>query len=156
MIAYSVKKNKRSRMTFRLLGLFFVAFTSLLIVPVILGYDKHSVFTLIIAFLLGCYGLALFFHSFGKTQYDIMYEFHEDEIVVKHHRGQTIYRYEDVMDYSIVSPIDPNVYSIINLKFKKEDYVIPFSFKKEFADKIYTHLNERVTSKLLQDELEGK
>ena len=70
MITYSVKKNKKTRMTFRLFGLFLMAFTLLLIVPAVLGYDKHSTFSLIIAFLFGLYGLTLVIHSFGKTQYD--------------------------------------------------------------------------------------
>ena len=153
MITYSVKKNKKTRMTFRLFGLFLMAFTLLLIVPAVLGYDKHSTFSLIIAFLFGLYGLTLVIHSFGKKQYDITYEFHEDEILVKHHRGESFYRYEDIVDYSLVTPDNPNVYSIINLKFAKESFLIPFSFKKEFCDKVYNYLNERVTSKMLQEEL---
>ncbi|MCR5149026.1 MAG: hypothetical protein K6C35_08700 [Eubacterium sp.] len=151
MITYSVKKNKRSRMTFRLLGLFLMAFTLLLVVPVILGFDKHSMFSIILSVLVGMYGLVLVIHSFGKTQYDIVYEFHEDEIVVKHHRGESFYKYEDIVDYSLISPDNANIYSIINIKFKNEAFLIPFSFKKEFCDKVYNYLNERVTSKMLEN-----
>ena len=29
---------------------------------------------------------------------------------------------------------------------KRKDYVLPFSYKKEVADKIYSFLNERITT----------
>ena len=80
MITYSVKKNKKTRMTFRLFGLFLVSFALLMTVPTIMGYEKVKIFWMIIAILFGLYGMALIFHSFNKTSYDIVYEFREDDM----------------------------------------------------------------------------
>ena len=153
MIKYQVKKNKKSRMTFRLFGLFLISFALFMIVPTLMGYEKVKVFWLIITALFGLYGLALVIHSFGKTSYDIDYEFREDDMLVKHHWGETTYRYEDITDLSLISPEHENVYSIINIRFKKENFIIPFTFKKEFCDKVYTYVNERMTVKMLEEDL---
>ena len=156
MVTYSVKKNKKSRMTFRLFGLFLVSFALLMIVPTLMGYEKVKVFWLIITALFGLYGLMLIIHSFAKTSYDIVYEFNEDNILVRHHWGETTYRYEDITDLSLISPENENVYSIINLRIGKENFVIPFTLKKDFCDKVYTYVNERMTVKMLEDDLSKK
>lgn len=153
MITYSVKKNKRTRMTFRLFGLFLVSFALLMVVPMIMGYEHHKVFTVIISILFGMYGIILIIHSYGKTSYDITYEFRQDDMLVKHRWGETVYRYEDFTDLSLITPDNPSVYSIINIRIGKESFIIPFSFKQEFCDKVYTFLNERMTVKMLEDDL---
>ena len=156
MITYSVKKNKKTRMTFRLFGLFLVSFALLMTVPTIMGYEKVKIFWMIIAILFGLYGMALIFHSFNKTSYDIVYEFREDDMLVKHRWGETVYRYEDFTDLSQISPDNANVYNIINIRIGKESFIIPFTFKKEFCDKVYTFLNERMTVKMLEEDLTKK
>ena len=45
------------------------------------------------------------------------------------------------------------VYSIIHLAFGKDDYVIPFSYKKEVSDKIYADLNSRMATAMLAEEV---
>ncbi|MBQ6230368.1 MAG: hypothetical protein IJJ74_04535 [Eubacterium sp.] len=156
MITYSVKKNKRTRMTFRLFGLFLVSFALLMVVPMIMGYEHHKVFTVIISILFGMYGIILIIHSYGKTSYDITYEFRQDDMLVKHRWGETVYHYEDFTDLSLITPDNPSVYSIINIRIGKESFIIPFSFKQEFCDKVYTFLNERMTVKMLEDDLSKK
>ena len=153
MITYSVKKNKRTRMTFRLFGLFLVSFALLMVVPMIMGYEHHKVITLIFAILFGMYGVVLIIHSFGKTSYDIIYEFREDDMLVKHRWGETTYRYEDFTDLSQVSPDNSSFYNIINIRVGRESFIIPFTMKQEFCDKVYTYVNERMTVKMLEDDL---
>jgi hypothetical protein len=56
-----------------------------------------------------------------------------------------------VNDVSHVIPENENLYSLIHISVKNKDYVLPFSYKKEVADKIYTYVNDRVIAKKLED-----
>lgn len=47
-------------------------------------------------------------------------------------------------------------YSMIQITIGKKQYLLPFSYKKEVADKIYAFLNERVTTKTLELDVEEK
>ena len=117
-------------MTFRLFGLFLVSFALLMVVPMIMGYEHHKVITLIFAILFG-----------------------EDDMLVKHRWGKTTYRYEDFTDLSQVSPDNSSFYNIINIRVGRESFIIPFTMKQEFCDKVYTYVNERMTVKMLEDDL---
>lgn len=152
MITYTVRKNKRTRFTFRLVGIFIMLVTLSQIILFILGYGRKHIFGTILCGILLIYGIYLMFHSFRKTAYDITYEFGDEELSIRHHRGKSVYTYDQVTDVSLVVPENEMIYSIIHLVIGKEDYVIPFSYKKEFCDKVYAFLNERVTAKQVQEE----
>ena len=48
------------------------------------------------------------------------------------------------------------IYSILHITVDKKNYVIPFSYKKEVADTIYTYVNDRVIAEKLKDDIEEK
>lgn len=153
MYTYTVKKNKTTRHTFRLLGLFLIAFGILQISLFFMGYGRTHVIATMLSFLIACYGIFLFLHSFKKDQYDITYTFNDTNMEVKHWKGVTTYNYADFSDVSLITPEDANLYSIINITVGKENFIIPFSYKKQVCDTIYQYLIEKTTEyQILKEE----
>lgn len=156
MYTYTVKKNKTSRHTFRLLGIFLISFGILQMSLYFSGYGRKHLIATILSFLIACYGAALFIHSFKKDQYDITYTFNDSNMEVKHRKGTTKYNYSDFTDVSLVTPEDPNLYSIINITIGKENFIIPFSYKKNVCDTIYQFLTEKTTEYTILNEESDK
>ena len=60
---------------------------------------------------------------------------------------------DQIDDVSLVVPENELLYSIILIRAGKKKYLIPFSYKKEACDAIYSHLMARVTVKDLEAEI---
>jgi hypothetical protein len=154
MITYSVKKNKRTRYTFRLTGIFFILIPLIQFILFFRGYGRKHIIGMFLCLLIFIYGIYLIVHSFKKTSYDIQYEFRDEDFSVLSRKGETKYSYSQVDDISLIVPENEMVYSIIHLTAGKDDFVIPFSYKKEFCDRLYTYVNERVTAAKLEQEID--
>ncbi len=151
MIHYTVRKSKRTRISYRIAAAIIVLVPMCQFYAFIKGYGRDKRVLLILCILLFLYGLYLLIHTFKKTMYDITYNFEDDCIRIEHVRGETKYDYADVNDVSLVTPDDANQYNIIHLVIGKEDFVIPFTYKKELCDKVYEHLLSHVTAAKLNE-----
>ena len=152
MLNYHVKKNKRTRWTFRLLAIVILLVCTSYLVPFILGYGHLKFIGFLPCMLFSIYAVYLLIHSFRSRMYDIDYSFGMDDFKVKTHYGEKTYKYSEITNINHVVPENEMVYSLIHLNVGKDDYLIPFSYKKELADKIYTFLNERITCDMLVEE----
>ena len=151
MINYHVRKKRRTRYTYRFVGISIAFLCSSQVVLYFMGYGHSHKFATILCFAFALYGLFLFFNSFRAGAYDTDYEFRDEDFVVHTKWGDRHYTYGDVNDISHVIPENENLYSLIHISVKNKDYVLPFSYKKEVADKIYTFVNDRVIAKKLED-----
>lgn len=153
MIRYHVKRNSKSRNTLRYLGVFLFVFGAWLVYLYFSGMAEHHVIGAILGALIGMYGIYLFIHTFEEDKYDIDYEFGDTELTIKHHRGETVYTYDQIDDVTLVVPENELLYSLIMIRAGRKKYLIPFSYKKEACDAVYKHLTERVTAKDLEAEI---
>lgn len=153
MIRYHVKRNSKSRNTLRYLGVFLFVFGAWLVYLYFSGMAEHHVIGAILGALIGMYGIYLFIHTFEEDKYDIDYEFGDTELTIKHHRGETVYTYDQIDDVTLVVPENELLYSLIMIRAGRKKYLIPFSYKKEACDAIYKHLTARVTAKDLEAEI---
>ncbi len=69
---YEVQKSKRSRVTYRVVGIFFLIVAILQFIPLIAGSVKHPYITAVFMVMLGMYGAYLLISSFRKTAFDII------------------------------------------------------------------------------------
>ncbi|GEM_PF-209612 len=153
MVRYTVKKRKKTRLTLRILGFFLAGFFGGMVALFFMGkYHGHYI-ALVFFMLLTLYGIALIAHTFSKTAYDITYEFDVDDFTIKSWRGEKTYPYNVIRDLNHIVPENENIYSIIHFYIGKENYLLPFSYRKELADQMYIFLNERVTSAILGEDL---
>ena len=153
MITYSVKKNKQSRISFRIAAIIIMLIPAMQIALFIMGYGRQHKIVLILCIFLFCYGIYLFIHTMRKNQYDHTYTFDDDAMHVKHKYGEDTIPYSEIIDVNQIIPENENLYSIIQVKTAKEQYIIPFSFKKEMADAVYKMLLEHVTVSGIQEEV---
>ena len=156
MITYTVKKNKQSRVSFRIAAAIIMLIPAMQIGLFIFGYGREHKIVLIVCIFLFLYGIYLLIHTFRKNQYDHIYTFDDEAMHVKHKYGEDTIPYSDIIDVNQIIPENENLYSIIQVKTEKEQYVIPFSFKKEMADKVYKTLLEHVTISALKEEAVGE
>ena len=152
MLTYHVKKKKRTRYTYRFVALGILLVCGSQIVMFFMGYGRAHMFGNIIAFLFAAYAVYLFMSSFRNNAYDTDYEFQPDHFVVHAKHGDLKYRYSDITDLSQIIPENDVIYSIIHITVERKSFILPFSYKKELADKIYAFLNERMTSQKLMIE----
>ena len=149
---YSVPKRKANRLAFRFLGSIFFLIAVLQFFTLMWGYSKHPMLTMVFMMVLGVYGLYLIWGSLRKTAFDITYRFDEEGLTVTHHYGESKYSFDDI-DFVTMVLADPNgVFYILNVKAKKDVYVIPFTMKGELCDKIYTFVNARIKHDDEEDE----
>ncbi len=153
MIRYHVKRNSKSRNTLRYLGVFLFVFGAWLVYLFFSGMATRHLIGAILGALIGIYGAYLFIHTFEADKYDIDYEFGDTELTIKHRRGETVYTYDQIDDVSLIVPENELLYSLILIRAGKKKYLIPFSYKKEACDAIYSHLMARVTVKDLEAEI---
>ncbi len=154
MIRYHVKRNGKSRNTLRYFGAFLFVFGGFLLYLFFAGMASTHVIGAFFGALILLYGGYLFIHTFEEDKYDIEYEFKDQELVVKHRKGETVYTYDQIDDVTLVVPENEMIYSLILIRAGKKKYLIPFSYKKEACDKIYAHLTARVTEKELKEEID--
>ena len=143
---YTVKKNRKNRTAFRLLGAICLLVGALQICMLIIGYGRERIIGNIICIFIMLYGAYLFFSTFKKQYYDITYYFNDNDITIEHKYGKTIYSYEDVNDVSVVVPDEEMLCYMLHLKIKNDNFVIPFTFKKDLCEKIYNHINSRIST----------
>jgi len=155
MYRYHVNKRGRTRFTFRFLGLVIILISALQVVLFVMGYGRSYKIGNIIAFILMLYGIYIFINSFRANAYDMDFEFNDENFVVHTKWGDRTHKYGDVDDISHVIPENEMIYSILHISVDKKNYVIPFSYKKEVADTIYTYVNDRVIAEKLSENIEG-
>ncbi len=156
MIRYHVKKSSKSRNTLRYFGAFLFLFGAFLLYLFFSGMAAKHIFGAILGALIALYGGYLFIHTFEADKYDIDYEFDDQEMRVKHRKGETVYTYDQIDDVTLVVPENEMIYSLILIRAGRTKYLLPFSYKKEACDQIYKHLMARVTVKELQEEIENE
>ena len=149
---YTVRKNKTTRITYRLAAGIIIVVPACEIWAFIMGYGRDKKLLFIICILLILYGLYLFLHTFRKTMYDITYNFEEEGLRIRHVRGETVYPYDKIDDVSLITPEDPNQYNIISIRTGKETFVIPFTLKKAQCDTVYEFLMSYVTAAKIADD----
>jgi len=152
MLKYHVKKPRRRRYTYRIMGLVLMLVCGTEVVMLAMGYGRGHILGGIICILLLMYGFYLLAYSFKSTSYDIDYEFNEDKMIVHTHYGDKTYAYSEIDDVNQIIPENELIYSLIHITIGKTSYLLPFSYKKEVSDTIYKFLNERVTSQKLETE----
>lgn len=141
----TVRKNKGTRIAYRMLGVLFS----------LAGIGAFIAAFLIqrgIRVLLGLFGLIALYYgyylvkmSFRKQAYDITYQFLEEGIRIMLHNGEVMLPYDEVLDVKLVIP-DPDIlYQVVQIKTKTEQYVLNFSGDEQRAKAVYEFVNRRVT-----------
>ncbi len=158
MINYHIRKKKRTRYTFRLVGLAITIICVSQVVAFFMGYGRSHKIGTFFAFVFGLYGIYLFISSFKGRFYNTDYEFKEEEFTVRTHRGEKTYPYSDITDLNMIIPQNELIYSIIQIVVGKEQFLMPFTLKKDVASQIYELLCEktgRTYNKPTEDAKEG-
>ena len=146
---YHVKKSRKSRYTYRFVGIAIVFVCVTQIVAFLMGYGQTHKIGTFFAFAFTIYGIYLLANSFRSGAYDIDYEFTDKEFIVHTKYGKKTYTYDQITDLNQIIPENELFYSIIQINVGTKQYILPFSYKKEVADKIYSFLNERITTSTL-------
>ena len=138
----TVKKNRATRIAYRMVGVFFVVIGAAVILLMIKSHGSTGcrIFKLAFCLALGVYGLVLVKSSYRKTAFDLTYHFEDDELIIE--KGKKSYHtpYEKITNVNLVIP-DPHLpYYILKIDIGKEQFVLPFSGKRDKCDAIYYHL----------------
>ena len=142
-LSYTVKKSKTARIGYRIIGTLFLL---LGIAGMILVWRLPAMRFLVIAVALiaGFYGVYLLKASFRLQAYDITYEFTEEHIKLKLHNGERILPYAEVTGLQWIEPSPDIDYFMIQIRSKKQQYVLHFRNNREYGQRIFNYLNERV------------
>lgn len=145
---YTVRKNKWNRFAFRFVGFVFVIVALSSIIAFIYSIKKGQKVYAALTGMLICaclaYGIYLIKETFKFQAYDIRYIFENDKIrLIGKHRERKIL-YKDIDDIGYVVPSPDMDYSIIQIKVKKNQYIIPYMNKSDKAQEMYKFLNEKV------------
>lgn len=142
-LTYTVKKNKAGRLGYRITG---IVFLILGLTGMILVWRISSMRFLVIAVALvaAFYGVYLIRASVRQQAYDITYEFTEEHIKLKLHNGEQILPYDEVKGVQWIEPSPDMDYFLIQIKTRKQQYVLHFTNKRSYGEKIFAYLLERV------------
>lgn len=142
-LTYTVKKNKAGRLGYRFTG---IVFLLLGLAGMVLVWKVPSMQFLVIAvgLVAAFYGVYLIRASLRQQAYDITYEFTEEHIKLKLHRGERILPYDEVTGVQWIEPSPDVDYVMIQIRTGKKQYVLHFSQKRAYAQKIFDYLNERI------------
>lgn len=145
-LTYTVKKSKAGRIGYRVLGIMFLG---LGILGIVLSFKLATMkfVVLMVAMMSIFYGVYLLRASFRLQAYDISYEFTEEHIKLRLHNGERIVPYDEVDDIQWVEPSPDIDYILIQIKIGKQQFVLHFSNKRSYAEKVYAYLLERVPLK---------
>ncbi|MBO5238747.1 MAG: DUF308 domain-containing protein [Lachnospiraceae bacterium] len=143
-LTYTVKKSKAGRLGYRITG---IVFLILGILGMILVWKIPSMQFLVIAVALvaAFYGIYLIRASLRQQAYDITYEFTEEHIKLKLHNGERILPYDEVTGVQWIEPSPDIDYFMIQIRTAKKQYVLHFTQKRAYGEKIYAYLNERIS-----------
>lgn len=143
-LQYTVKKSSTGRIGYRVLGAIFILLGGLGIGLVWkIPYMKFLV--IMVAAVSIFYGIYLLKASFRLQAYDITYNFTEEHIKLQLHNGEKIIPYDEVLDVQWIEPSMDIDYILIQIKIKKKQFVLHFSNKRSYAEKVYAYLLERVS-----------
>ena len=145
-LSYTVKKSKSARIGYRILGIIFLG---LGVLGIILTAKMTAMRFLVIgvALMAAFYGIYLLKSSFRLQAYDISYEFTEEHIKLITHKGEQLIPYDQVEDVQWVEPTPDLDYILLQIKIGKKQYVLHFSNKRQYAEKVFAYLLERVPNK---------
>ncbi len=140
---YTVKKSKAGRIGYRITGAVFLV---LGILGVLLAVQVPSMKFLVIAVaaVAAFYGVYLLKASFRQQAYDITYEFTEEHIKLILHNGEKLLPYDEVSRVQWIEPSPDVDYVMIQIRSGKQQYVLHFTGKRAYAEKIYSYLLARV------------
>lgn len=150
-LTYTVKKNKAGRISYRVVGLVFLL---LGIAGVVLVWQISSMRFLVIAVAMmsAFYGFYLIKASLRQQAYDITYEFTEEHIKLITHKKEQILPYDEVKGVQWIEPSPDVDYVMIQIEAGHQRYVLHFSNKRAYGEKIYIYLQNR----LAKEEKENK
>lgn len=147
---YHVKRKAGTRFTFRTLGIVLILVGGTQIAFAAAGAAGRHIIGTVFCFLFFLYGIWLTIHSYSFSLYSADYSFEEKGFRVTAGRRKKEHSYKDVTTLDLVTPEDPELYSLIHLRAGKDDFVIPFTCKKKVCDQIYAYLNQRVAEALTE------
>jgi len=153
---YAVPKRKANRLAFRFLGTIFFLISVLQFFTLLWGYSKHPMLTMIFMMVLGVYGLYLIWGSLRKTAFDVTYRFDEEGLTVTHHYGVSKYSFDDIKFVTMVLADEAGIFYILNVRTKKDVYVIPFTMKGKLCETIYEFVNSRIKHEDDSDDTDEK
>lgn len=142
-LTYTVKKSKAGRWGYRILG---IVFLLLGILGMILVWKIPAMQFLVIAVaaVAAFYGIYLIRASLRIQAYDITYEFTEEHIHLILHNGERVIPYTEVTGLQWIEPTPDMDYFMIQMRVGKQQYVLHFSNKRQYGERIFNYLNERV------------
>ena len=87
---HTVKKNRATRIAYRMVGVFFVVIGAAFILLMIKSHGSTGgrIFKLAFGLALGVYGLVLVKSSFRKSAFDLTYHFEDDELIIEKGKKQ--------------------------------------------------------------------
>lgn len=142
-LAYTVKKSKAGRLSYRITG---IVFLLLGIAGVVLVWKVPRMQFLVIAVALmaAFYGVYLIKASVRQQAYDITYEFTEEHIKLKLHNGERLLPYGEVTGIQWIEPSPDIDYFMIQIRSGNKQYVLHFDHNRHYGEQIYKYLAERV------------
>ena len=140
---YTVKKNKAGRISYRVVGIVFLA---LGVLGMVLVWRLPAMRFLVIAVAVMAifYGLYLLKASLRQQAYDITYEFTEEHIKLNMHNKEKLLPYAEIKSIQWIEPSPDVDYVMIQINAGSQRYVLHFSNKREYGQQIYSYLQERV------------
>ena len=141
---YAVQGNKSRRVGYRVIGGIFLVVAALQCVTLFKGYANRIALTAIFVAFCMFYGIYLVARTFKKQSFDITYKFSEEGMLVTHHYGETNYTFDDIEFITMVAADPEMLLCVLNIKAGKDIFNIPFTMKKEYCEKIYDFVNERI------------
>lgn len=142
-LTYTVKKSKAGRLGYRMTG---IAFLLLGLAGVVLVWKVPSMKFLVIAVALiaAFYGIYLIRASLRQQAYDITYEFTDEHICLKLHNGEKLLPYDEIKGVQWIEPSPDLDYVMIQIRIEKQQFVLHFTNKRSYAEKIFLYLQERI------------
>lgn len=145
---HTVKKNRMTRIAYRMVGVFFIAIGAAFILLMIKSHGSMGsrLFKFAFGLALAVYGCYLVKASFRKSAFDLTYRFEADELVIEKEKKKKAYHmpYEKITDVNLVIPDLNMPYYILKIDIGKEQFVLPFTGKREKCDAIYYHLLKKM------------
>ena len=140
---YTVKKSKAGRIGYRITGAVFLVL-GILGVLLAIRVPPMKFLVIAVAAVAAFYGVHLLKASFRQQAYDITYEFTEEHIKLILHNGEKLLPYDEVSRVQWVEPSPDIDYVMIQIQSGKQQYVLHFTGKRAYAEKIYSYLLARV------------
>ncbi len=141
---YHVKKNKVTRISYRILGVLFILVAGACIFAVYHMTQGARLMLLFMALFLIAYGGYLFKMSFRRQAYDMIYEFEDAGLTLHFKGGQEKVPYGNIEDVEILAPDPDMTYRIVRIQIHGVQYVLPFPDNIALAEQIFTYVDSRI------------